>query len=248
MLRTRYSNRADAASGGIRPRSLAREGSHGHRPATKGTKAIEHNANPNVMVDCWELRIVPCERRSCSAPHRAMWRRRRCRRREDESSIRRRRRCVNPWSSRNRKRRAARRAPSRSAGPATAGRSAAEHLDGAEHRCMLTGVMTTTIPYWYCGRAHNRCAVGVLPAMRVIRRELRAFLFAPLITASRTRQRCTCGPGDELNSEHNERSLVAAFQRCDAGCWADPMTTANHVETQVRSRGVSDPQERGWDR
>ena len=51
--------------------ACAREASHGHRPATKGTKAIEHNANPNVMIDCWELRIVPCERRSCSAPHRA---------------------------------------------------------------------------------------------------------------------------------------------------------------------------------
>jgi len=44
-------------------------------------KAIEHNASSNAMVDCRELRIVPCERRSCSAPHRVMWRRRRGRRR-----------------------------------------------------------------------------------------------------------------------------------------------------------------------
>jgi hypothetical protein len=32
--------------------ACAREASHGHGPATKGTKAIEHNASPNVVVDC----------------------------------------------------------------------------------------------------------------------------------------------------------------------------------------------------
>ena len=43
-------------------------------------------------------------------------------------------------------------------------------------------------------------------------------------------------------------TIGGAFQLCDAGCWADAMTTANQVEKQVRSRGVSDPQERAWDR
>ena len=33
-------------------------------------------------------------------------------------------------------------------------------LYGAEHRGMLTGVMTTTIRYWDCDRAHARCAVA----------------------------------------------------------------------------------------
>ena len=85
-------------------------------------------------------------------------------------------------------------------------------------------------------------------AVRVIRRELRAFLVAPLITCIEERQRVhlqtrTRTEFPAHDSDHWQRHSV-----CDAGCWTDTMTTANLVEMQVRSRGVSDPRERAWDR
>ena len=137
------------------PGACAREASHGRGPATEERRRSNTAQNPNGVVDCWELRIVPYERRSSSAPHRALgadhshallgrWRRR-----EDESRIRRRKSRVNPWQhpwpSRNCKRRAARSAVKVRRPRHSGGGAQRSTLYVAEHRSMLTGLMTMTI-------------------------------------------------------------------------------------------------------